>query len=65
VSEYFRAGNISHFNLKADYMLSDENLSALKAHKITKVRFITTDGYIERRISKKNSERLLRLFNLI
>jgi hypothetical protein len=65
VSEYFSMGNISHFTLKTNYVLSEEELNALKIQKITKVRFVTTDGYIERKVSKGNSEKLFKLFNLI
>ncbi|MDR1737770.1 MAG: hypothetical protein LBR66_03005 [Candidatus Symbiothrix sp.] len=65
VSEYFSMGNISHFTLKTNYMLPEEDLNALKTYKITKVRFVTTEGYIERKVSKGNSAKLLKLFNLI
>lgn len=56
---------ISHFTLKTKYILSKENLQELKENKIIKVRFHTTDGYIEREVSDKNSNKLLKLFNLI
>jgi hypothetical protein len=65
VSEYFSMGNISHFLLKTKYLIPNEELNVLKSNKIVKVRFITTEGYIERKVSKGNSTKLLKLFNLI
>jgi len=68
-SEYvdFSVGrtNISYFLLKTKYLLQEEQLINLKANKISVVRFYTTDGYIERKVSKENSGKLLKLFNLI
>jgi len=65
VSEYISNQFYSHFLLRTRYRLPDEALNELKKYKIVKVRFITTDGYIERNVSKGNSEKLLKLFNLI
>ena len=56
---------ISHFLLKTKYDLSEEQIHELQTHKISNVRFYTTDGYIERKVSEKNAKKLLKLFNLI
>lgn len=69
VSEYksFTIGStrISHFLLQTKYILPEEQLALLKSDKITKVRFNTTAGYIERNVSEKNAKKLLKLFSLI
>lgn len=69
VGEYksVNVGNtyISHFLLQTKYFLSEEQIKALQALKITKVRFYTTSGYIEREVSEKNAKKLLKLFNLL
>lgn len=69
VGEYrsLNIGNshISHFLLKTKYYLSEEQINELQANKITNVRFYTTDGYIERKVSEKNAKKLLKLFALI
>lgn len=67
VGEYWSSpvGNISHFTLKTKYELSEDKINKLQTHKITNVRFYTTDGYIERKVSEKNAKKLLKLFNLI
>lgn len=67
VGEYWSSpiGNISHFLLKTKYELSEEQINELQANKITNVRFYTTDGYIERKVSEKNAKKLLKLFALI
>lgn len=57
--------HISHFLLKTKYDLSEEKINELQTHKITNVRFYTTAGYIERKVSEKNAKKLLKLFNLI
>jgi hypothetical protein len=57
--------HISRFLLKTKYILSDDILDDLKKYKIVKVRFDTTDGYIEREVSKGDSNKLLKLFGLI
>ncbi len=64
---HFNVGNvnISHFLLQTKYLISETNLKLLQANKIEKVRFYTTDGYIERDVSEKNAKKLLKLFNLI
>lgn len=56
---------ISHFLLKTRYILSDEQIKDLQTNKITKVRFYTTTGYIERAVSDKSAKKLLKLFSLI
>lgn len=67
VGEYWSSpiGNISHFLLKTKYELSEEQINELQANKITNVRFYTTAGYIERKVSEKNAKKLLKLFALI
>ena len=69
VSEYWSTTigslHLSHFNLKTKYILSDEQIKQLQTTPITVVRFYTTDGYIERKVSSKNAKKLLKLFNLI
>jgi hypothetical protein len=65
VADYISNQYYSHFLLKTRYRLPGEALNELKKHKIVIVRFITTDGYIERKVSKGNSEKLLKLFNLV
>lgn len=69
VSEYrsFTIGNtyISHYLLQTKYTLSDEQIKELQEYKISRIRFYTTDGYIEREVSEKNAKKLLKLFNLI
>lgn len=69
VGEYrsLNIGNshISHFLLKTKYELSEEQINELQANKITNVRFYTTAGYIERKVSEKNAKKLLKLFALI
>lgn len=57
--------HLSHFNLNTDYILSDEQIKQLQTIPVTVVRFYTTDGYIERKVSGKNAKKLLKLFNLI
>lgn len=57
--------HISHFLLKTKYDLSEKEISDLQTHNITNVRFYTTAGYIERKVSEKNAKKLLKLFNLI
>lgn len=57
--------HISHFLLKTKYELSEEKIHELQTYKISNVRFYTTDGYIERKVSEKNAKKLLKLFNLI
>lgn len=57
--------HLSHFNLKTKYILSNEQIKQLQTTPITVVRFNTTDGYIERKVSGKNAKKLLKLFNLI
>ena len=69
VSEYrslnIGSTHISHFLLKTKYDLSENQIRELQTHKISNVRFYTTDGYIERKVSEKNAKKLLKLFNLI
>lgn len=69
IAEYWSATigstHISHFNLKTKYILTDEQIKQLKTTPITVVRFYTTDGYIERKVSSKNAKKLLKLFTLI
>ena len=69
VSEYWSTsvGNthISHYTLKTKYILSDEQIKQLQTTPITIVRFYTTDGYVERKVSDKNAKKLLKLFSLI
>lgn len=69
VAEYWSTSigrlRLSHFNLNTKYILSDEQIKQLQTMPITVVRFYTTDGYIERKVSGKNSKKILKLFNLI
>ena len=69
VAEYWSSTigslHLSHFNLKTKYILSDEQIQQLQTTPITVVRFYTTDGYIERKVSAKNAKKLLKLFNLL
>lgn len=57
--------HISHFLLQTNYEISSEQLNKLQGNAIVKVRFYTTDGYIERDVSDKNAKKLLKLFNLM
>lgn len=61
----FNSSNIWHYNLNTEYILSHEDINHLKTTPITTVRFYTTSGYIERKVSKGNAKKLLKLFNLI
>lgn len=49
--------HLSHFNLNTKYILSDEQIIQLQTIPIKIVRFYTTDGYIERKVSEKNAKK--------
>ncbi len=57
--------HLSHFVLKTEYLLSDEQIKQLQATPIAIVRFYTTDGYIERNVTTRDAKRIQKLFNLI
>jgi len=64
-STYIGSTYLSHYNLYISCFLDELSKTKLQKNYITKVRFYTTDGYIEKDVNKNRAKKLLKMFNLL
>ncbi len=57
--------NITRWTAKMYFLLSDELVQKFNDIRIKKVRWYTTDGYVEKDVKKKNSKNISKLLNCI